>query len=195
MKVLGLDPGFERLGFGVVHNEPKLTLETLGIIPTEWDHTRSWNENLNSGIENIADQFPRLLMIYDPKEIAAEIVPTGKLGSKTELVISSITVCKVIAYLYGIPWKDYGANTVKKTVASEGNATKAQVRNAILELFPELKTKHQAEKAKQKKDGMKRPPGIPQDAFDGAAIAVTHLFKEHNEQQWHESHSIKSNES
>lgn len=195
MKVLGLDPGFERLGFGVVTNEPELKLETLGIIPTEWDYTVSWNENLNSGIQNIADQFPRLLMIYDPQEIAAEIVPAGKIGSKSELVTAAITVCKTIAYNFGIQWKDYGANTVKKTVASDGNATKAQVRNAILELFPDWQTKHKAEKAKQKKDGMKRPPGIPQDAFDGAAIAVTHLFKEHDEQLWHESHSSRSSES
>jgi crossover junction endodeoxyribonuclease RuvC len=195
MRVLGLDPGFERLGFGVVDTEPEFKVANLGVIPYVWDHTRSWNENLNSGIENITEQFPRLLMLYDPKEIAAEIVPAGKLGSKSELVTASITVCKTLAFLYGIPWNDYGANTVKLTVAGEGNATKAQVRNAILRSFPEWEPKHKAEKMKQKKDGMKRPPGIPQDAFDGAAIAVTHLVKENNELQWPVFHSNKSSES
>lgn len=185
MRVLGLDPGFERLGFAVVDTEPELTLATMGIIPNPWDYTlehQKFNENMNRGIKNTADQFHRILMIYDPKIIAAEIVPVGKLGSKSELVIAAITVCKTIAYLYGISWTDYGANTIKKEIADDGTATKARVRNAILELFPEWKTKHQDEKRKQKKENsMKRPPGILQDAFDGAAIAVTHIRKTNGE--------------
>lgn len=178
MRILGLDPGLERMGFGIFDVSPP-TLANMGVIPNERDPLLTYNENLNVAINHILLQFQRLIMIYDPKEIAAEIVPVGKLGSRSETTVASITVCKTIAYQYGIPWQDYGANTIKEQVADDGKATKAQVRNAILELFPDWKSQHKQEKEKQKKDGIKRPPGIPQDAFDGAAIAVTHAIKNH----------------
>lgn len=167
----------DRLGFGVVDSSP-FELSNMGVIPNPKDPLLGYNENLNNGIRNITEQFQRVIMIYNPDEIAAEIVPVGKLGSRSESTVAAITVCKTIAFLFGIPWNDYGANTVKLAVAGEGNATKARVRNAILQLFPDWTDKHQAEKDKQKRDeGMKRPPGIPQDAFDGSAIAVTHIYK------------------
>lgn len=180
MRILGLDPGFERLGFAILDLHP-FQLANMGVIPNEKDPLLTFNENLNEGIRHIIDQFQRILMIYDPKEVAAEIVPVGKLGSRSETTVAAITVCKTIAFQYGIPWQDYGANTVKECVAHDGQATKAQVRNAILALFPNWNEPHQQEKTRQKKDGIKRPPGIPQDAFDGAAVAVTHAVKNHGQ--------------
>lgn len=182
MNLLGLDPGLEHLGFGVVNTSP-FGLPNMGVIAHKKDPLLSYNEDLNLAIANIAEQFQRLLMLYDPKQIAAEIVPVGKLGSRSETTVASITVCKTLAFTYGIPWNEYGANTVKLSVTSDGKASKAQVRNAVLALFPEWQAVHKKEKQRQKtEEGMKRPPGIPQDAFDGAAIAVTHYFKEFNEQ-------------
>jgi crossover junction endodeoxyribonuclease RuvC len=179
MQILGLDPGLQNLGFGILQVE-SFTLSTMGIIPNPKDHTLTYNENLNKAIENIAVQFQRILMLYDPQQIAAEIVPVGKLGSRSETTVASITVCKTLAFTYGIPWTDYGANTIKKTLTEDGTASKAKVRNAILELFPDWKAKHKAAKDKQRQEeSIKRPPGIPQDAFDGAAIAVTHYMKTH----------------
>jgi len=180
MRVLGLDPGMERLGFGLIDTDP-FELTNMGVIPHPKDSLLSYNEWLNKGISHITEQFPRLLMIYDPQEIAAEIVPVGKLGSRSESTVAAITVCKTLAFAYGISWTDYGANTVKDVVADDGKATKAQVRNAILKLFPEWQERHKDEKQRQKRDGMKRPPGIPQDAFDGGAIALTHIRKTHGE--------------
>jgi crossover junction endodeoxyribonuclease RuvC len=176
-RILGLDPGLEHLGFGVVDTNP-FGLTQMGIVPNPKDPLLLYNENLNKAIENIAVQFQRIIMLYDPNEIAAEIVPVGKLGSRSETTVASITVCKTLAFTYGIPWTDYGANTIKNTVTGDGYASKAKIRNAILQLFPDWTAKHKAEKDKQRREeGMKRPPGIPQDAFDGSAIALTHYMK------------------
>jgi len=181
LRVLGLDPGFERLGFGVVAEEP-LELPTMGVISYEIDPLLTFNQNLNAAISNICDSFPRIIQVYTPNEVAAEIVPSGKLGSKSELVVASITVCKVICYQWGIPWTDYGANTIKDTLTGDGLATKAQVRNAILDLYPEWQTKFKEAKQAERRQGVKRPVGIPQDAFDGAAAATTHVYKRRNGQ-------------
>jgi len=176
MRVLGFDPGMERLGFGIVDTDP-FDLTYMGVIANPPDHTKGWNENVDAGIKNITEQFPRIMMLYDPQVIVSELLPPGKLGSRSETTRAAISTCKAMAYLYGIPWINYGANTIKETIAGDGTASKARVRNAILELFPQWKIKHQDEKNKQKKEGLKRPPGIPQDAFDGAAAAVTHIWK------------------
>lgn len=178
LRVLGLDPGKVRLGWGLVVDEDGLKLPQVGIIPNPADPLLSWNEDLNNAIVNVADSFKMIYFLYRPDAVAAEIVPTGKLGSNSERVVACITVCKTLAHLWGCPWYDYGANTVKETVAGDGLATKAQIKRAVWQLFPEWEERHKQTRARQKEEGDPRPVGIPADAWDGAAIAVTHHAKQ-----------------
>lgn len=192
MRVLGLDPGQQRLGWGLVTREvigthvgsedngvlTRLDCPQLGVIEYVSDPMLKWYENFTASIHNTAESFYRIALLYNPDEIAAEIVPTGKLGAKSELVISAITVCKVIAYQLDLPWTDYGANTIKKAVTDDGYATKAQVKNAVFELFPQWKERHKQVREEQKAQGQRRPQGIPWDAYDGVAAAVCHHYSQ-----------------
>jgi Holliday junction resolvasome RuvABC endonuclease subunit len=187
MRVLGIDPGNKRLGWSIVDAEMQFDIVTegasvssldcphLGVIEYEQDPMLKWYVNFTASIHNFAESFPRIIQLYNPNEIAAEIVPAGKLGSNSEKVISAITVCKVIAFQFGLPWTDYGANTIKDRFTGDGLASKAQMKNEVFELFPKWKENHKAAQAEQKEQGVHRPTGIPQDAWDAVGAAVCHL--------------------
>jgi Holliday junction resolvasome RuvABC endonuclease subunit len=172
MVILGIDPGMTRLGYGSVTVEGnEIELGLSGMISHPRDTAALYNEYLNQGIAQIVEQFPVLLSIVQPTFIAAELVPAGRLGSRSELVVAAATAAKVIAFQWGIEWHDVAANTVKKTVAQDGNATKAKIRNAVMDAFPVLAERHKTAKEEQKQAGEKAV-GIPQDVFDGIAIAI-----------------------
>jgi Holliday junction resolvasome RuvABC endonuclease subunit len=171
VKILGLDPGMERLGFGAVKFDGEMELLKWGMIQTP-RYGQKFNEYLNEGIINIADLFPKVVMQTDPDVIFAEIVPVGKLGSNSELVVASITVCKVIAHQYGIPWFDIAANSWHTELLGEGvKSTKAKVRNAVFYHFPPMADKHKKLKEEQKNEGDKAE-GFAPDITDAIGIAI-----------------------
>jgi crossover junction endodeoxyribonuclease RuvC len=173
MRILGIDPGLLRLGWGVVVLDTELLLGTFGIIETPRAPEASFNDYIDAGIEQLIVAFPRVLQLTQPDLIASEYVPPGMQGSSSETNIVALTVCKTIASQWGIEWTQFGANSIKKQVAGDGRASKAKVRNAVLAQFPTLAEQHKLTKKEQKQAGMKRPPGIPQDAFDAIAAALT----------------------
>ena len=172
MNILGLDPGLLRLGIaGIETHGDEIKLITYGFISHTRNSNSSFNEHLNLGIRQIVDQFPRILNEIHPVLIISELVPPGRLGKNSELVIAAITTCKVIAFQWGIVWKDIAANTVKKEITDDGRASKVKIKNAVLDLFPEMIDHHARLKKDQKKKG-ERSVGIVQDTFDAVAIAV-----------------------
>lgn len=171
MKVLGLDPGMIRLGYSECYiaenGDPKLGL--AGVI-TNTRGSETFNEYLNDGIRNIVDKFAYILSLTSPDIIVAELVPVGRLGSRSELVVAGITSCKVLAYQGGLPWKDVGANSYKKALTGNGNASKGQIKRKVQELFPNLKELDTQERARQKEAGEKRT-GFPIDLWDAVAVS------------------------
>lgn len=172
MRVLGFDPGLVYMGFGVVDFEEG---ETISIAHLGYFHIprngQTFNEYLNGAIAALTENFPRLLQNYEPNMVASEIVPVGKLGSNTELVVAGITTIKTICFQFGIEWKDIAANTVKKIMTGDGRATKATVQSTLCSLYPSLKKKHLEIKGEQKVKGEKAQ-GLPPDVFDGLAVAL-----------------------
>lgn len=175
MRILGIDPGLRRMGLAVINIDDdthELGLVYFGYISHERVE-QEYNRHLNNALHSLTDTLPKLFHEFAPNKIAAEIVPVGRLKTNTELVVAAITVCKVIGFQWGIPWLDYGANTVKKMVTGNGLASKAEVKGAVITLFPELQKAHQEEQLKQKDEGLKRATGLPWDVYDACAVAVT----------------------
>jgi Holliday junction resolvasome RuvABC endonuclease subunit len=182
MIILGIDPGMIRLGLGVIENkEGQNGLVTYGVIYNPQDADTSWNDWINSGVYRIVTDFPRFLDVVRPNVIVSELVPPGRLGSNSDSVMAAITTCKVIAYQFGIPWNGIAASTVKKSITGNHKATKAQIRNQIMAEYEVMKSRHATLKKEQKASGEKME-GLPQDAFDGVAIALAfsrEIYKQH----------------
>lgn len=172
MKVLALDPGFRRCGYAEAFKDDYTPL-TLGLAGTIENvrEDETFNEYLNQGIKNIVDRFTYLLSLTSPDIIVAELVPVGRLGSRSELVVAGITACKVVAYQADLPWTDIAANSYKKAITGNGNATKGEVKRKMYELFPHLKELDKQERAKQKEAG-ENVTGFPADMYDAVALSV-----------------------
>jgi crossover junction endodeoxyribonuclease RuvC len=171
MRILGIDPGMQRLGIGAVKIQGNDTsLLTYGMISHPRDSTVTFNEHLNAGIKQITVDFPKLIDMIGPDVIYSEIVPVGRLGSNSELVVAAATACKVIAFQFGIAWQDIGANTIKKELTGDGKATKAQVKRAVFALYPKVEEQHKRIKQQEKSAGEKQQ-GLPQDVMDAVGIA------------------------
>jgi len=170
MRVLGIDPGLIRLGIGALeYKDDGITLVTYGLISNPRG-SESYNEFLTAGIHQICGDFPRLLDLVQPHMIVAETVPPGRLGSNSDSVMAAITVCKVIAYQFGIPWNNIAASTVKKSVTGDAKASKAVIKNTVMGKFKTIEARHAELKKEQKIEGVKAS-GLPQDVFDAVAIA------------------------
>src|SRR6266542_4338454 len=120
MIIVGIDPGLARLGLGALNiTGDDISLFTYGMISHPQDPAVPWNEHLNAGIYQIATDMPRFFDATKPNLVVAELVPPGKLGMNTELVIAAITTVKIIAYQFGIPWQGMAANTIKKRTTGD----------------------------------------------------------------------------
>lgn len=170
MVILGLDPGMTRLGYGAVERKDSLILNKFGMIHTPRTDQK-FNQFLNEGIEHITSEFPRVLMFTEPDIIYAELVPPGRLGSNSELVVAAITCCKVVAFQFGIPWIDIAESTWKSTFTGSKDSTKAKTRNAVFAKFPDMEAQHKALKKEQKEEGEKAE-GFPPDITDAIGVAI-----------------------
>lgn len=181
MRILGIDPGLIRLGLGALeYKDDKTSIITYGLIANPRGEEK-WNEFLTTGIHQICNDFPRVLDATQPHRIVAELVPPGRLGSNSDSVMAAITVCKVFAYQFGIPWHWLAASTIKSVVAGDSRATKTRIRNRMMEEFDVVKVRHAELKAEQKQSGLKTV-GLPYDVTDALAVAWTYIQKEKENQ-------------
>lgn len=147
MRVLGFDPGAERMGWASLEYEnSEITYHMSGVISIPKGNLKPQQYKLEL-VVTLAHWVPTLLDLTEPDEVASEIVPSvggGGFMASTQgyQANTAITVVHTIACLSGLPVIQYGANTVQKRIAigtkPGGKVSKVQVRNGVIQLFPEL---------------------------------------------------------
>ena len=150
IRILGLDPGLRRTGWGVVTvSGSKLTHVAHGVIaPSE---RLAFSERLLCLFDGIA----AVIAMHAPDEAAIEETFMTANGSST-LKLGHARACALIAPARaGLLVAEYAAKEVKKAVVGTGGADKDQVAFMIARLLPTA--------------------GSPtQDAADALAVAITH---------------------
>jgi Holliday junction resolvasome RuvABC endonuclease subunit len=171
LTVLGVDPGATNFGWAQITLEDNVvSLGLCGLIQTPREDT-PYNVYLNDIVAQITEQFPVILSLVQPQVIYSEYVPPGRLGSRSELVTAASSVAKTIAFQWGIEWHGIAASSWKKIVLDDSTATKARIRNHMLDCFPSLADRHKQQKEEQKSKGEKAI-GVPQDVFDALGVAI-----------------------
>lgn len=144
MILLALDPGFKRLGFSVFNEEEDILVNGV-YTPRERNKDEKYQDYLNMGIFQIEPWFNKIVKDHKVTNIFAETIPPISNGSgfasspQIPLVISVIAVCKILAHQQNINWEDVSARRVKKLVTEDASASKAKMRRAVLEAYPEIK--------------------------------------------------------
>ena len=150
IRILGIDPGLRRTGWGVVTIEGnRLSFLACGSVATD----------------DKADLAVRLLAIHDglrqvvadhtPDEAAVESTFVNRDASATLKLGQARGVAMLVPAIAGLRVAEYAPNLVKKTIVGAGHSEKVQIRMMVKVLLP---------KADPQSD----------DAADALAIAVTH---------------------
>jgi crossover junction endodeoxyribonuclease RuvC len=150
IRILGIDPGLRRTGWGVVEiSGNRLSFVGCGRIETDD------RQPLASRLGAIHAGLERVIAEFAPHEAAAEATFVNKDASATLKLGQARGVALLAAAQAGLPVAEYAPNLVKKTIVGAGHADKAQIRMMV---------------------GMLLPKADPQteDAADALAIAVTH---------------------
>lgn len=148
MRILGIDPGTSRIGFGVIETAGGLRLIDYGTIEAR-------EKTLTEKIANFSKKFEKLISDTNPELAAIEKIFFAK-NQKTALAVAQARGV-LMSYLIAknIPIAEYGPTEVKVNVTGYGLADKQAVAKMVKSILkvPELK-------------------GYD-DAIDAIAIAIT----------------------
>lgn len=150
IRILGIDPGLRRTGWGLVACEGnRLMFDGCGSVET------SDRDDLASRLLVIHDGLSRVVEEFRPDEAAVEATFVNRDAAATLKLGQARGIAMLIPARAGLPVAEYAPNLVKKTIVGTGHGEKAQIRMMIGVLLP---------KADPRTD----------DAADALAIAVCH---------------------
>jgi crossover junction endodeoxyribonuclease RuvC len=150
IRILGIDPGLRRTGWGIV----EIAGNRLGFLGCG-SVTTNDRDALSARLLAIHDGLMRILDDFHPDEAAVEATFVNKDAKATLKLGQARGVAMVVPAKVGVPVAEYAPNVVKKSIVGAGHGDKEQVRMMIGVLLP------------------KAAPST-YDAADALAIAVTH---------------------
>jgi crossover junction endodeoxyribonuclease RuvC len=150
IRILGIDPGLRRTGWGVVAVDGnRLSFLACGSLATDD------KAGLAARLLAIHDGLRRVVEEHAPDEAAVEATFVNKDAAATLKLGQARGIAMLVPAIAGLPVAEYAPNQVKKTIVGVGHGEKAQIRMMVGVLLP---------KADPRSD----------DAADALAIAVTH---------------------
>jgi crossover junction endodeoxyribonuclease RuvC len=152
MIILGIDPGLQRTGWGVISFiGNRLRHIDNGVIKTDSQ------ESLAKRLVLIQNSLGNIIDLHCPQIAAIEQIFSNKDAVATIKLAQARAIALFATQSRGIQPYEYAPNTVKKTIVGQGHADKKQVQHMLSMLFPAIKFKNA-------------------DAADALAIAVTGAY-------------------
>jgi len=152
MLILGIDPGLQTTGFGVVESSgAKLRYVASGTIRTTHLDLRDLPGRLKALFDGVREVVER----YQPQSASVEIVFVNVNPQATLLLGQARGACVTALVFTDLPVAEYTALQMKKAVAGYGKAGKAEVQEMVMRLL--------------------KLPSLPgKDAADALGLAITH---------------------
>jgi crossover junction endodeoxyribonuclease RuvC len=153
MRILGLDPGLQRTGFGILEAEgpQRCAYVASGVIST----LEAPRGDLPARLKIIFEGVQEVVQRYAPQAASAEIVFVNVNPQSTLLLGQARGAALAALVAAGLPVAEYTALQMKKAVVGHGLATKAQVQAMVQRLL-----------------GLPALPG--RDAADALGLALMH---------------------
>jgi crossover junction endodeoxyribonuclease RuvC len=150
IRILGIDPGLRRTGWGVVAIDGnRLSFLACGSLATDDD------AGLAARLLAIHDGLQRVVAEHAPDEAAVEATFVNKDAVATLKLGQARGIAMLVPAIAGLPVAEYAPNLVKKTIVGAGHCAKGQIRMMIGVLLPKADPRSE-------------------DAADALAVAVTH---------------------
>lgn len=150
MRILGIDPGLQKTGWGIIESEGnRLTYVSCGLVKTEGGlplYARL--ATIDHGLGEVFDQWQPDIAAIEETFVNNNAASALKLGAARGAAIVAIA-------RKGIEVDEYPANLIKKSLTGAGHATKEQIGMMIKTLLPTAGK-------------------IGEDEADALAVAITH---------------------
>ena len=127
IRILGIDPGSRKTGYGIIVFNQKPTIIKAGTIVTEGDH--------NNRLSKIFKEMYKIVNEYKPNEIAIEKVFVHKNADSALKLGQARAAALSATFEMDLDIFEYAAKAIKKAVVGNGGADKSQVQHMIKILF------------------------------------------------------------
>lgn len=150
MKILGIDPGYDRVGIAVIENSTLLFSECIITNKEDEFHIR---------LKNVGQNIGEIIKKYSPDAVALESLFITKNQKTAMRVAEARGVISYEASLKNIPIYEYSPPQIKLAVTGHGGSDKSH----IIKMIPML----------LKKNGQKISKKAVDDEYDAIAVALT----------------------
>lgn len=155
MKILGIDPGTRRTGYGIiVHQGNAMRAETFGVI------SMKSTESIPKRLHTIFLGVQGLLETFQPDALALEKAFYGKNVQSAMRIAEARAVVMLAAEEAGVALSEYTPAEVKRAAVGQGRAHKTQIQRMVRITL-----------------GLREDPK-PEDAADALAIALCHILRQ-----------------
>lgn len=153
MRVLGFDPGLERIGYGIVEKVgSRLSMVECGLVTTPRVDTPERLKQIHEEVSALIDR-------TNPDCVANERLFFAKNQTTAIDVAKALGVVQLACAQRGLSCTEYSPPEVKLSVVGNGAAEKSQVAFMVVRLL-----------------GLSEAPK-PDDVADALAVAVTHALR------------------
>ncbi|MDP8258326.1 MAG: crossover junction endodeoxyribonuclease RuvC [Candidatus Aadella gelida] len=157
MKILGVDPGLIRTGYGVIEAKgpDKMKLIEAGLIKT------SAEDGISARLKDIYSNLTDVIKEHKPKVLVLEKLYSHYKHPATSILMGHArgVICLACG-MNKVELISYPATRIKKSVTGNGSASKAQVQQMVKSLL-----------------GLGRAPE-PYDISDALAMAISYVYIE-----------------
>ncbi len=152
MRILGVDPGLVRTGFGVISvQKENITLIDYGVVKPKP------SDALPTRLITIFDDMNEIITRYSPGVMVIEDIFYGKNIRSTLLLGQARGAAILAGARREIPIYEYSPRKIKQALTGNGNANKRQVQFMVQSIL-----------------GLSEVP-TPEDASDALAISICHV--------------------
>ena len=161
MRVLGIDPGLENTGWGIVDSQgSRLIVIAAGVVKTKPA------DPVAQRLLKIYEGLSQVIRDWQPETSAIEETFVNKNAASSLKLGQARGVAILVPASYGLEVAEYSANLVKKSVVGSGHAAKDQVGMMIKMLLPGCGE-------------------MAADAADALAVAICHVHHAQSNQMIH----------
>jgi crossover junction endodeoxyribonuclease RuvC len=151
VRIIGIDPGLQRTGWGVVDTVGnRLSFVAAGIVRSEQDGS------LAERLVELHDGLAAVIKAWSPDEAAVEQTFVNVNPTSTLKLGQARGIALLVPALAGLGVAEYAPNAIKKAIVGAGHADKNQIHHMVRVLLPKAEIEGQ-------------------DAADALAIAICHV--------------------
>lgn len=157
MKILGIDPGLARVGFGLLEIEASSARTVQPYGPCQWGIIATSKDKPDGArLQEIHHDLTELMLQFQPDVVSLERLFFFRNATTLIPVAQARGIILMVLSQFDVPVYEYTPMQVKQAITGYGKSEKREIQTTLIDLL-----------------GLDKKP-TPDDAADALALAVCH---------------------